>query len=66
MSKRAKSRKSNILSSIVLKTFLGQPIRDKKTGLYVKCKPGEEGEVIGTVRPDDRGGPEKFQVSFFK
>ena len=40
----------------------GDPIRDAKTGLCVHCKPGEEGEVIGLVRPDDRGGPEKFQV----
>ena len=40
----------------------GDPIRDARTGLCVHCKPGEEGEVIGLVRPDDRGGPEKFQV----
>ena len=40
----------------------GDPIRDAKTGLCVHCKPDEEGEVIGLVRPDDRGGPEKFQA----
>ena len=37
-------------------------MRDKKTGLCIHCKPDEEGEIIGLVRPDDRGGPEKFQV----
>ena len=37
-------------------------MRDEKTGLCVHCKPDEEGEIIGLVRPDDRGGPEKFQV----
>ena len=45
--------------------FKGEPIRDIKTGLCVQCKPGEEGEIIGLVRPDDRGGPEKFQVQFY-
>ena len=51
---------SNLVKSNQL-TFLGEPIRDRK-GICVKCKPDEEGEVIGLVRPDDRGGPEKFQV----
>ena len=37
-------------------------MRDPKTGLCIQCKPDEEGEIIGLVRPDDRGGPEKFQV----
>ena len=37
-------------------------MRDKKTGLCIHCKPDEEGEIIGLVRPDDRGGPKKFQV----
>ncbi len=36
-------------------------MRDSK-GICVKCKPGEEGEVIGMIRPDDRGGPGKFQA----
>ena len=40
----------------------GDPIRDPKTGLCIHCGPDEEGEVIGLVRPDDRGGPEKFQA----
>ena len=44
-------------------TFVkGEPVRDEKTGLCIHCKPDEEGEIIGLVRPDDRGGPEKFQV----
>ena len=41
-------------------------MRDPKTGLCIQCKPDEEGEIIGLVRPDDRGGPEKFQVIFKK
>jgi len=40
----------------------GEPLRDSKTGLCIQCKPNEEGEIIGLVRPDDRGGPEKFQA----
>ena len=45
-----------------LSIFKGEPVRDEKTGLCIHCKPDEEGEIIGLVRPDDRGGPEKFQV----
>ncbi len=40
----------------------GDPVRDPKTGLCVHCKADEEGEIIGIIRPDDRGGPEKFQA----
>ena len=31
-------------------------------GMCIFCKPGEEGEIIGTIRSDDRGGPENFEV----
>ena len=41
-------------------------MRDPKTDLCIQCKPDEEGEIIGLVRPDDRGGPEKFQVISLK
>ena len=30
--------------------------------MCIFCKPGEEGEIIGTIRSDDRGGPENFEV----
>ena len=30
--------------------------------MCICCKPGEEGEIIGTIRSDDRGGPENFEV----
>ena len=40
----------------------GEPVRAKKTGMCIFCKPGEEGEIIGTIRSDDRGGPENFEV----
>merc|ERR1719210_1226256 len=40
----------------------GEPLRDEKTGLCVVCKPDEEGEIVGLIRPDDRGGPEQFQA----
>lgn len=40
----------------------GEPVRDPKSGLCIHCDANEEGEIIGMVRPDDRGGPEKFQA----
>ena len=27
----------------------GKPIRDPETGLVIKCKPGEAGEIIGRI-----------------
>lgn len=27
----------------------GEPIRDPETGLVLKCKPGEPGEVVGRI-----------------
>ena len=49
-------------SRYIFHYLIGEPLRDPKTGLCIHCKPDEEGEIIGLVRPDDRGGPEKFQV----
>ena len=45
--------------------YSGEPLRDEKTGLCVVCKPDEEGEIVGLIRPDDRGGPEQFQVCYY-
>lgn len=40
----------------------GDPVRDSKTGLCIRCGPHEPGELVGKVRDDDRGGPDKFKA----
>ncbi len=39
-----------------------EPQRDPSTGLCVVCGANEPGEMVFKIRPDDRGGPSKFQA----
>ena len=37
-------------------------MRDKKTGFCIVCGPEEPGEMVTKMFPNDRGGPDNYQV----